>query len=196
MCHGVHMWSEGHTCHGVHMWSEGRTCHGVHTWSQGTTFKSWFSLPYRFQGSNQVVQLDSRCLYPSNYLASFLGSLISSSKFLKRISKPGLVAQAFNPSTREAEAGRFLSLRPAWSTKWVPGQPELHTETLSRKTKQTNKRISIGNSIPICTWKHMYKHQSNACICLFPHNSLQPRQIHRQNKHCGKVDPAFRININ
>jgi hypothetical protein len=28
-----------------------------------------------------------------------------------------MVAYAFNPSTREAEAGRFLNLRPAWSTK-------------------------------------------------------------------------------
>jgi hypothetical protein len=28
-----------------------------------------------------------------------------------------LVAHAFNPSTWEAEAGGFLSLRPAWSTK-------------------------------------------------------------------------------
>jgi hypothetical protein len=28
-----------------------------------------------------------------------------------------VVAQAFNPSTREAEAGRFLSSRPAWSTE-------------------------------------------------------------------------------
>jgi hypothetical protein len=28
-----------------------------------------------------------------------------------------VVAQAFNPSTREAEAGGFLSSRPAWSTE-------------------------------------------------------------------------------
>jgi hypothetical protein len=27
-----------------------------------------------------------------------------------------VVAHAFNPSTWEAEAGEFLSLRPAWST--------------------------------------------------------------------------------
>jgi hypothetical protein len=29
----------------------------------------------------------------------------------------GVVAQAFNPSTWEAEAGGFLSSRPAWSTE-------------------------------------------------------------------------------
>jgi hypothetical protein len=28
-----------------------------------------------------------------------------------------VVVHAFNPSTWEAEAGGFLSLRPAWSTK-------------------------------------------------------------------------------
>jgi hypothetical protein len=33
----------------------------------------------------------------------------------------GVVAHAFNPSTREAEAGGFLSSRPAWSTECVPG---------------------------------------------------------------------------
>jgi hypothetical protein len=50
-----------------------------------------------------------------------------------------VVAHTFNPSTWEAEAGKFLSLRPAWSTKWVPGQPGLHRETLSPKNKTKNK---------------------------------------------------------
>jgi hypothetical protein len=31
--------------------------------------------------------------------------------------QPGVVAHAFNPSTQETEAGGFLSLRQAWSTK-------------------------------------------------------------------------------
>jgi hypothetical protein len=30
---------------------------------------------------------------------------------------PGVVAHAFSPSSREAEAGGFLSSRPAWCTK-------------------------------------------------------------------------------
>jgi major histocompatibility complex class I len=36
---------------------------------------------------------------------------------LKTSAMPGVVVHAVNPSTWEAEAGRFLSLRPAWSTK-------------------------------------------------------------------------------
>jgi hypothetical protein len=61
---------------------------------------------------------------------------------LRRTKEQGVVAHAFNPSTREAEAGRFLKSRPACSTKWVPGQPGLYRETLSRKNqnKQTNKQ--------------------------------------------------------
>jgi hypothetical protein len=51
-----------------------------------------------------------------------------------------MVAHAFNPSTREAEAGRFLSSRPAWSTKWVPEQPGLYRETLSQKKKKKKKK--------------------------------------------------------
>jgi hypothetical protein len=58
---------------------------------------------------------------------------------IKNEYKPGVVAHAFNPSTWEAEAGGFLSLGPAWSTEWVPGQPELHKETLSQKTNKQTK---------------------------------------------------------
>jgi hypothetical protein len=39
------------------------------------------------------------------------------SLFKKLYTKPSVVAHAFNPSTWEAEAGRFLSSRPAWSTE-------------------------------------------------------------------------------
>jgi hypothetical protein len=35
----------------------------------------------------------------------------------KHQEEPGVVAHAFNPSTWEAEPGRFLSSRPAWSIK-------------------------------------------------------------------------------
>jgi hypothetical protein len=35
----------------------------------------------------------------------------------KERSSRAVVANAFNPSTWEAEAGGFLSLRPAWSTE-------------------------------------------------------------------------------
>jgi hypothetical protein len=51
-----------------------------------------------------------------------------------------MVANAFNPSIWEAEAGGFLSSRPDWSTELVPGQPGLYKETLSRKTKQNKTK--------------------------------------------------------
>jgi hypothetical protein len=56
----------------------------------------------------------------------------------------GVVVHAFNPSTWEAEAGGFLSSRPAWSTKCVPGQPGLHRETLSGKKKQQQQIVYLG----------------------------------------------------
>jgi hypothetical protein len=57
-----------------------------------------------------------------------------------------------NPSTWEAQAGRFLGSRPAWSTKGVPGQPGLYRETLSRKNKQ---RKNIRGSDGTCSNPHM-----------------------------------------
>jgi hypothetical protein len=73
----------------------------------------------------------------------------------------------FNPSTREAETGRFLSSRPAWSTEWVLGQPGLHRETLSRKnkqqqqkpnqpTKQTNLNFYEQSCRLLWTWEHRH----------------------------------------
>jgi hypothetical protein len=55
----------------------------------------------------------------------------STTNLAKLETKTRLEAGHFNPSTQEAEAGGFLSSRPAWSTKWVPGQPGLYRETLS-----------------------------------------------------------------
>jgi hypothetical protein len=54
-------------------------------------------------------------------------------------SQQGVVAHTFNPNTWEAEAGRFLSSRLAWSTKRVPGQPGLYRENLSKKNKEPNQ---------------------------------------------------------
>jgi hypothetical protein len=57
-----------------------------------------------------------------------------------------VVAHAFNPSTQEAEAGGSLSLRPAWFTEQVPGQPWLPRETLIPKTKM-NERMNESLNI-------------------------------------------------
>jgi predicted RNase H-like nuclease len=84
--------------------------------------------------------------------------------------KLGVMAQAFNPSTREAEAGEFLSSRPAWSTEWVPGQPGLHRETLSgkanknkNKPKQTNKQKT-----PTTTQKKQNKNnKTTPLVCVY-----------------------------
>jgi hypothetical protein len=58
---------------------------------------------------------------------------------LKIFRAAGGGGHTFNPSTREAEAGRFLSSRPAWSTEWVPGQPGIHRETMCWEKKQSSR---------------------------------------------------------
>jgi hypothetical protein len=48
----------------------------------------------------------------------FISALTFTLPFIKTAANlPGVVAHVFNPSTWEAEAGGFLSLRPAWSTE-------------------------------------------------------------------------------
>jgi hypothetical protein len=54
-----------------------------------------------------------------------------------------MVAHTFNPSPREAEAGGFLSLRPAWSTyteKHCLEKPKNQTKPTNQPTNQTNKQ--------------------------------------------------------
>jgi hypothetical protein len=79
-------------------------------------------------------------------------------KWILKVHKmPGVVAHAFNPSTREAEAGGFLSLRPAWSlesartaraiqrnpvSKNKPNQ----TKTKQNKTQKTTTTKSAQNN--------------------------------------------------
>jgi hypothetical protein len=49
-----------------------------------------------------------------------------------------VVAHAFNPSTWEAEAGRFFSSRSAWSTEFLDSG--IYRETLSQKKKRKKKK--------------------------------------------------------
>jgi hypothetical protein len=58
-----------------------------------------------------------------------------------------VVTHTLNSSTWEAEAGRFLSLRPTWSIEWAPGQPGLHRETLSKKKKKKKQTLQIKHLI-------------------------------------------------
>ena len=82
-----------------------------------------------------------------------------------------MMVHACNPSTWEAEAGGFLSSRPAWTTEWVPGQPRLHRETLSQKNKktknkQTNKNKKQKNlSLPrsLCVFMHIHMVWTHVC---------------------------------
>jgi hypothetical protein len=75
----------------------------------------------------------------------FLSRLWPFSSWIKDAYSWAVMAHTFDPSTWEAKAGRFLSLRPAWSTEWVPGQPGLHRETLSWKTKQNKTKQDTHN---------------------------------------------------
>ena len=87
-----------------------------------------------------------------------------------------MVAHAFNPSTWEAEAGGFLSSRPAWSTEWVPGQPGLHRETLyGKKTKpnQPTKQTTFRGIF--------YYHNWDSASARFWKFFLGPRPVLRNN---------------
>jgi hypothetical protein len=55
-----------------------------------------------------------------------------------------MMVHALSLNTTEAEEGRLLSLRTAWSTEQVLGQPRLHRGSLSLKKR---KRKSAWNRL-------------------------------------------------
>jgi hypothetical protein len=68
---------------------------------------------------------------------------------IKKKRKPGVVEYAFNPSTWEAEAGRFLSSRPAWSTKSSTTARAIQRNPVSKdqKKKKKNKKKKTSRSV-------------------------------------------------
>jgi hypothetical protein len=50
------------------------------------------------------------------------------------------MGSTFNPSTQEAEAGRSLTSKPAWSIGRVPRQPGLHRNPVSKNKKQKKQK--------------------------------------------------------
>ena len=71
-------------------------------------------------------------------------NLICFFKGKKNLLSWAVVAHAFNHSTREAEAGGSLSLRPTWSIKRVPGQPGLYRQTLFQKPRKRKRGEKEG----------------------------------------------------
>lgn len=60
----------------------------------------------------------------------------------QKMRRPGVVVHTFNSIIEEAETGRFLNSSPAWSTKQVSGQPELHSETINKITIRSVRTLT------------------------------------------------------
>ena len=58
-----------------------------------------------------------------------------------------MVVHTFNPSTQEAEAGEFLSSRPAWSTaRAIQRNPVSKNQKEKKKKKKRKKEKEKENS--------------------------------------------------
>jgi hypothetical protein len=58
-----------------------------------------------------------------------------------------MVVHTFHPGTLEAEAGRPLSLRSAWTIEQIPGQPRLHRNLVSKQTNKAKQKENIQKYI-------------------------------------------------
>ena len=61
------------------------------------------------------------------------------------------MAHNFSPRTEEAEGGRSLSLRPAWSTEQVLGHPGLHIKKNPVSGKKDKQKTKTKQNPPIST---------------------------------------------
>jgi hypothetical protein len=124
------------------------------TWNSMITFRDKFAVFYylkcwRDSTIHSYLFISEKWKHTSlvyQYLALFIeGPTVSNWGAHQQMSWAGQWLIVFNPTTQELEAGGSLSSRPGWSTERVPGQSQLHRETLSQKkkrhTKQTNKQM-------------------------------------------------------
>ena len=106
------------------------------------------------------------------------------------------MAHSFNPSTWEAEAGRFLNSKTAGSTEWVPWQQVLHRESLSQGTEKKKHLTKITREHS--SWSELgayikkffheaseITHQTWACEKPFCHlwSSRQLQTLRPRNDH-------------
>jgi hypothetical protein len=71
---------------------------------------------------------------------------------LRKVVKPGVVAHAFNPSTWEAEAGGFLSSRPAsgLQSEFQDSQGYTEKPCLEKPKKKKKKKKNKGGEMCVC----------------------------------------------
>jgi hypothetical protein len=85
------------------------------------------------------------------------------------------VVHTFNPSTWEAEAGGFLSSRPAWSTKWVQDSQGCTEKPCLKTNKQTNKQTLLIRACfsrretvaPSNCVQRQVENEQQICVCYF-----------------------------
>jgi hypothetical protein len=94
---------------------------------------------------------------------------LKKSCFKGEMREPGVVAHAFNPSTREAEAGGFLSSRPAWSTNEFQDSQGYTEKPCLEKQQQQQKgggemrveegmaKLEEGWTSPLFLWREASK---------------------------------------
>jgi hypothetical protein len=102
-----------------------------------------------------------------------------------------VVAQAFNPSTREAEAGRFLSSRTARATQ---RNPVLKNKIKKKKEKEKEKKEKEENTErkkKRCT--HVYTHMLE-CIHTHTHTHTRlppPEKLRRNSEWLYQLSQAL-----